>query len=369
MKFPIVLAAIFPLLAGCATQRGPALVPKHSFSYNQELRRSQNEQMLLNLVRLRYNDIPLFLELGSIVTQYVIQNEADLSAVLTLKNASNSKPTTETAPTLAVGRFFEERPTVTYLPLQGEDFARRILAPIPPETILLLSQSGWSISRLLSVCVQRINDIENAPTASGPTPASKPVFEQFTELATSFRILQKAGLLMADLTEKEGRPQAELILRKPSAEDTELTRYLKKVQQMLKLPAPEGHYPVVGGLIHRDAAKITLNTRSLLGVLFFLSHAVEPPIEHQEEGYVQMTRTPEGDPFDWKKLLGSLLRIRSQEDEPQKTFVKVYYRNYWFFIEDKDFNSKSTFGLLNYLLALQSAEGKGRSPFLALTTG
>jgi hypothetical protein len=62
---------------------------------------------------------------------------------------------------------------VTYTPLTGEDFATRMLSPIPLDSIMLFDQSGWSVERLLLVAVQRVNDVLNPHTASGPTPERK----------------------------------------------------------------------------------------------------------------------------------------------------------------------------------------------------
>jgi hypothetical protein len=66
------------VLGGCATGLGPKAIRSERPDYNQQIVRSSDEQMLLNLVRLRYNDTPLFLELGSVVTSYGY--EAALSA-------------------------------------------------------------------------------------------------------------------------------------------------------------------------------------------------------------------------------------------------------------------------------------------------
>src|SRR5262249_42727926 len=59
----------------------------------------------------------------------------------------------------------------TYTPLVGEEFAARLLAPISIDSIMLFQQAGWSADRLLLLTVQRANDVVNAPTAGGPTPA------------------------------------------------------------------------------------------------------------------------------------------------------------------------------------------------------
>jgi hypothetical protein len=44
----------------------------------------------------------------------------------------------------------------------------------------------------------------------------------------------------------------------------------------------------------------------------------------------------------------------------------VLYRGSWFYIDDSDLNSKSTFNLLSYLLALKSDSASTKAPLLTL---
>jgi len=56
------------MLAGCAGV-GPRHVVHDRFDYATALSRSWKENMLLNVVKLRYADAPLFLDVSSIVEQ------------------------------------------------------------------------------------------------------------------------------------------------------------------------------------------------------------------------------------------------------------------------------------------------------------
>ena len=105
-----------------------------------------------------------------------------------------------------------------------------------------------------------------------------------------------------------------------------------------------------------------------MGVMYYLSQGVEAPLRHEEEGKVTVTRDATGQRFDWRKVAGRLLRIRSSESAPDSAFVKVKYRGHWFYIDDSDLNSKTTFGLLIQLLALQSATGAASGPLLTIPT-
>ena len=50
-------------LAACRSI-GPSTVPRDQFNYNQAIADSTEEQLLLNLVRLRYAETPVFLKVS-----------------------------------------------------------------------------------------------------------------------------------------------------------------------------------------------------------------------------------------------------------------------------------------------------------------
>jgi len=63
------------------------------------------------------------------------------------------------------------------------------------------------------------------------------------------------------------------------------------------------------------------------------------------------------------------MRIRSSNGRPAAGSVSVEYRGHWFYIDDSDLSSKSTFSLLGQLFALQAGGGKAISPVLTLPIG
>ena len=84
----------------------------------------------------------------------------------------------------------QSKPTFVITPEQGQEFNQRLLSPIQSETIGLLSSKGWRIDRVLMLVIQNINDVDNATSAGGPTPAYRPVFEEFLYFSERMRALQ-----------------------------------------------------------------------------------------------------------------------------------------------------------------------------------
>jgi hypothetical protein len=70
--------------------------------------------------------------------------------------------------------------------------------------------------------------------------------------------------------------------------------------------------------------------------------------------------------FDWGEVTGGLMDIRSSKQQPSNAYVAIDYRGSWFYIDDSDLTSKSTFSLLMQLFALQAGEVKSTVPILTL---
>jgi hypothetical protein len=367
-----VTVVVVLLASGCATGLGPQAVRSERPDYNRQIVRSADGEMLLNLVRLRYNESPLFLELGAVVAQYGY--DASLSATGQINATDSTVAQLPSGATVGAALAYSEKPTVTYTPLSGEDFATRMLSPIPLDSIMLFEQSGWSAERLLLVAVQRVNDVFNAHTAGGPTPERKPDYEAFADLAERLQRLRLAGLidLNWEMKEHETQPPGgnpRFWVHQPADPSSPLAADVAAVRRELGLQPGRDEFTLTAFPFKRQPTEVGLRCRSLLGVLYFLSASVEPPASDVEAGLLTVTKDDNGQPFDWSKVTGKVMTIHSQKELPQKAYVAVQHRGWWFYIADDDQSSKATFSLVNILFSLQSATGKGRSPLLTLPVG
>jgi len=393
----VAIACVFLATVGSACNTvGPKAVRGARMNYNEAIARTGDQQLLLNLVRLKYRDTPLFLEISSVSTQYNLEWSAGASqsftdtdtltggvasaaeaAASSVTNGLSGKGTRSRSLTrqrvdtdssgMDVGVGFYERPTITYSPLQGEQFVTQLLSPIPLDRLMLLSESGWSVSRVFRTCLQELNGLDNASSASGPTPSYVPEYEAFREVTKLLRRLQVRGAVDFVQRVDADSERAQLEMRFKSgggdSEDAEAFR------RQLRLDAAADAYLLSQSVYDANTKVLALRPRSLMGVLHFLSQGVEPPEGHVESGLVTQTQYDDGSPFDWAEVTGDLFRVQSQGSPPADAFVKVRYRGRWFYIEDSDLESKTTFGLLTTLFKLQSGDVKSLGPTLTLPVG
>jgi hypothetical protein len=179
---PVLVLTWALFLGGCASI-GPGTVRKDRFDYTTAIAESWKSQMLLNIVKIRYRDVPVFIDVSSVISQVGIENTINLSAGWSFPPTSNNQA-------IASSTKFGEKPTITYTPLSGDKFTKSLLTPIPPSALLFLIQGGWPVRLLLELCVKSINDLDNRSTAPGFARSEDPEFKTLVGLLER---MQKSG--------------------------------------------------------------------------------------------------------------------------------------------------------------------------------
>lgn len=359
-------------LTGCATM-GPSVVKTGHRPYNQALASSVKEQMLLNIVRLKYRENPYILDVSGITSSYILGANAGVEYKMQPKATLNNTITPR------MGLAYEERPTISYKPLEGKDFVKQMLLPVSSKNMLTMAESGWSLERVLSLCVERVNHLYNAPSASGPTPDYAPEYKEFARWTAVMRQLQKGNMLEMGKDPRSKNPERRDMLEElgidPDGKDNlylgirEKAGYEAEVSEFLSLlGAPEGTKLLKfgGNFLRHKGGEVTMRTRSLMGIMFYLSQGIQVPQDHIKKGLVTVTPDENGGVFDWNQLGGKFLTILSSKTEPKGTDLKVKYRGYWFYVAGNDLNSKSTFMVLSKLFNLQNSSSGGNTPILSI---
>src|SRR5262245_23760731 len=187
----LCLAAMI-LATGCGF--GPRTLHQTRLPYNEAVKVTSEEQLLLNIVRLRYSDNPSSLAVSNIAAQFEIAKKLQLVPFFTAAAAGQAFGGYRG--TVLPGAEFNaaDRPTLSLTPQDESEFARRLFTPLPLKGIVYLATTTWPISTVFRLYLENLNWVPNAQTISGPTPAEAPPdegFEPFLYGVAALRRLQR----------------------------------------------------------------------------------------------------------------------------------------------------------------------------------
>jgi hypothetical protein len=347
----ILLIAITLIISACDTL-GPKALRQGRTDYSTSILDTNNEQFLLNIVRVRYNKTPYVLDISSISSR--IEFEGRLSGTTTSNNSGLI------GDSLGAGVTYKEKPTIIYQPLRGKDFVRQLMTPVDLQTLVLLRQSGWEMDDILRVFANEINGIPNASTGADSTPEGIPEFEEFLEISEILDEIEDAGDLI--LGSQEGKDS--LLLRvKPRMQDTEDFREFARLLQLdPELPS----YKVKLGIGSGGNDTILLETRPILSAMFFIGQGIDIPEEHRKNNIVNQNYDIDGNVYDWSPVHEGLISIKSSNIKPSDAAIAVKHEGYWFYIEADDVDSRETLTMLSIVFTLQAGGSRATEPVLTI---
>ena len=327
--------------AGCSSI-GPSTVPTDKFDYNGAIAEAQQQELLLNLVRLRYREPPVFLKVSSVISQY--SRAASTTATAGINTGLTGNDTAGVGGRLA----WTDRPVITYTPVSGQEFSRNLLTPLPPRALFRLAQSGWSSQLVFRSATMSFNGLWNdRPRLSYRQQGDPALFE----MLDIWQRLRDARVL--DVSAQGSHEEGDLVLFvDPSKMDEVAQAEMKRFRELLGVGEGVNEFRIVQGLLPQSEDEIAVLTGSLWDIMLNLAWQFDAPPEHVTSG-----RT--GSSFRSSQFDGiPPIQVRHSSEEPVDTYAKVFTQNYWFYIENTDMDSKQAFSFLQLLLSLAETTGR-----------
>jgi hypothetical protein len=352
---PLFLFLLLPLLlTGCALRVGPKRLPQERFDYSAAIATSWKEQMLTNLVKVRYADPPVFLDIAQVVTQYTLEASATVNTPDWAGNPSG--------PSAGVFGRWAESPTITYNVMSGDKFAKSLLEPISPASLLQLVQSGWPIDMVFGVAVKAMNGLYASSGAETFKHQGDPNFYKVLRLLRELQLSDSIGFRVR--TEKGG--EEHLFLFRPRHPQPEALAAAKTVRELLGLSPDATEFTIVFGALQASDTEIAFLTRPILGILAEAAAGVEIPAPDLEAGRVTKPLAPG---TGGEVSARNLVRVRSSVHKPdfKEAFAAVQYHGVWFWIDDRDLPSKRGMSFLMLLFTLASPGATITPPALTIS--
>jgi len=329
----VVILAVLGV-CGCAVV-GPQSISAGRGVYTETINRTSDEQTLNMLVRLRYDETFGMMSVASVTAnlKFSAQAVTNIGIGDSDNYAGNLVP-------LSGGVAYEENPTISYVPLSGEDFMRRMLAPVSVEGWLLMGVGVRHPGNVFALAVRRVNGLRN-PLFDPESPS--PAFARFVALYDRLRLAD-----VLDIVAYPGsKPEPEYFWDIHDYEE----KHGDSVRELLGLIGievqPDGS-PILLPLreaVGTSTSAVHLQLRSAFEVLHVLGAGIEIPPAHLETGIVEPLTAAI-----------RLLTIRSSEKRPDNATVRIRFRDWWYYIDATDAQSKRAFLFLQTFIGMRLAD-------------
>jgi hypothetical protein len=422
------LACVFAtaaMLSGCMA--GPALYRSSFTNYNEAVRQTLDEQMLANLVRMRYLESPMFLQVSSLNASFSVGANASLAG--TVVSGGNDQATA------GIGGSYSENPTISFSMPESRVYYGRLLAPLSAKQVTSLVLAGFNTELVLRTSVRGINGLKNLSAEFEASSAEPEAHARFREALGLITKLRAQGIVDMELGGKETSWSSPVKMDVTSdiskvlllgagsyamANDAEIVEYgvapdgslvrggtglwqlhryeknmalrfaptaiespdAQRLKELLGLQADRSNFPIVEaemvntekarGVIGQSPgaldpsavwAEIGMRGRSMFEILQVASKEVRVPEEDVARGVATPNRS--------RSQPGSAgasdwLVVSSSSSRPPNSSLGIEYRGHWFYIDDTDLQSRETFAMLTALFAVVGGTVPGAHPVLTL---
>jgi len=343
--------AIATLLTGCA-HLGPKTVSVDRFDYSTAIADSWRQQTLLNIVKLRYMDLPVFVDVASIVAGYSMQTGVSVNGTLSSQAAIQGNY-------LAAGgqAIYTDRPTITYVPLTGEKFLRGLITPIDPKNIFFMLQVGYPADFILGLTVESLNGVRNRSTGGGSVREADP---EFVRALLLLREVQAAGAVGMRVEENAKSQTAVLFFRRDDV-PADIVEKAAEVRRLLKLPSDGQKFTLSYSPVRGAENELAVNSRSMLQIMGAFASYMDVPEPHLKNHYAVPSFenvAPES--------RQDRVHIHSGKDKPADAFASVQYHGYWFWIDDGDLQTKRALTAVMFFFTLSETGSIERLPLITI---
>lgn len=368
--------------------------------------------MLGNLVRMRYYESPVFLQVHNVTTSFSVGANAGASATLNEGSGNNYG--------LSAGANVSETPTITFSMPESEKYYGRMLAPLSAKQVTSLVLAGFDSELVFNTAVRGVNGLRNTSANLESSSEQSAATAQFQEAFSLIRKLRAEGLVDLELGGKEtswsspvkldarsdisqvlllaaasyamsndleivGYPdgmwqthryEKHMALRfSPNSDQSTDAQRLKKLlalkpdhynfsiveAEMVNAEKPRGILGQPPGALDPSVIweEIGLRGRSMLEIMQVASKQVQVPSADISMGTAASVSS-QGE-SDW-------LVIKSSESEPD-SHLRIKHRGHWFYIDESDLRSRQSFAMINALFAVVGGTVPGASPVMTIPVG
>lgn len=297
--------------------------------YDWTVNRIETELLLLNIARTRYHEPIHFTAVSNIAATFDFRVNTGMMGLLAGAPGADSL-------SLTLGSSAAENPTVNIIPIQGEEFTKRLLTPITDETISFLWQQGINPAILLRLVSQGIilEDKKGQRRFLWNQPRRKKEYRKFRQRVMHLSRLQSERKLFVSqlgFTDKDQRKTRRTVMTNydPSTiSDDERVTLIDEAERFTR------HHILVdirknSPSDDRDNFSMfgQIKLRSFKAILEFIGRGIDEEPEFDVDPD-QRTGPVAVNP-------ARTLTIRESRTQPEGAIISAQKRGLWYYIDQK----------------------------------
>ncbi|WP_197714570.1 hypothetical protein [Nitrosomonas supralitoralis] len=184
----LLFLSVLISLSGCIS---PMALNRAVIAYDEAITDSVSQQLLVNIVRAHYRQPVHFTGVSNIAATYTFVANAGAAPALGGLAGATLMP--------VFGGSLAESPTISIVPIEGEEFTKRLLTPFPQSKLTLLLRQHFDVDMLLRMMAQEVRMIH--PEQYGVhrnDPSDKNGYEMFRRVVLHFSAIQDHNQLYVE---------------------------------------------------------------------------------------------------------------------------------------------------------------------------
>ncbi len=344
-----MLASIY--LTGCQHQLVAHAAALHN-TYNSSIAEASSNEILLNIARAYNHEAPSFLAISSITTS---NSYTTPGLHLEQDGFSGSNLLASTVGSITTNGM-SYNPNITMTPNSGEQYANQLLTPLSLKDIGQISYAQNNIGLLLRLTIAKLGPWTNYP----PIPMehnpdqviqNEKNFQAFCDMIQEVFANNGHILFFKRIDESKQSSLKNIALYVPIKQPYRFTQKQLELLKSLKMNPKSKHFKLSLNL-DREPNTIAITPRTLVSTLHYLSNMIEGAPHPASIQSMQAL------------LSKNFITIKTSQGKPENPFIAVQQHNLWYYIDNNDIQSKTTFESLELLFDITRIIPKNNSTVL-----
>ncbi len=184
----LLCIVILGILTGCVS---PMALNRAVIAYDDAVTDAISQQLLINIVRAHHRQPIHFTGVSNIAATFNFQANAGAMPALGGLAGTSLLP--------VFGGSVSESPTISIVPIEGEDFTKRLLTPFPQSKLTLLLRQHFDVDLLLRMMTQEVRLLHSAQQAVyRNSPSDITGYEMFRRVVLHLSAIQDQNKLYAE---------------------------------------------------------------------------------------------------------------------------------------------------------------------------